>query len=70
MIWIRRTFVIPLALVFLVVFLTGMVVQRINGTLLDADFYTKQLREADVYTFALNDLLTSAIDEARAKDTC
>ncbi|MEE9247965.1 MAG: hypothetical protein V3U79_04625, partial [Dehalococcoidia bacterium] len=69
MIWFRRTLVIPLAIVFLVVFLTGMVVQRINGTLLDADFYAKHLRKADVYTFVLNDLLTSGIDEARAKDT-
>ena len=68
MIWVRRAFVIPFALLFFVVLLGNLLLVRFNDTILNESFYVEQLRKADVYNFVLNDLLASALDEARAKD--
>ncbi|MFQ5873070.1 MAG: hypothetical protein ACE5JL_04625 [Dehalococcoidia bacterium] len=68
MIWFRRILIIPLGLLFFVVLLAALLIFRINGTVFDPEFYAEQFRKADIYHFLLNDLLTSAIDEARSKD--
>ena len=65
MIWIGRLFSIPAGLVFFVLLLLTLVILEINGTFLDPDYYTEELRKADIYEFALSDLLISALDEAR-----
>ncbi len=68
MIWVRRAFVIPFALLFFVVLLGNLLLVRFNDTILNESFYVEQLRKADVYNFVLNDLLASVLDEARAKE--
>ncbi|MFQ5933576.1 MAG: hypothetical protein ACE5KI_02915 [Dehalococcoidia bacterium] len=68
MIWLRRILVIPLGLLFFAVLLAALVILRINGTVFNPDFYADQFRKANIYHFAMNDLLVSALDEARAKD--
>ena len=45
--------------------LVTLVVLQVGGSFLDPDYYPKELRKANVYEFALGDLLTSALDEAR-----
>lgn len=68
MIWVRRFFVIPFALLFFIILLGTLLVIRINGTVLNESFYINQLRKANLYHFVLNDVLTSGLDEIRAKD--
>ncbi len=68
MIWFRRILVLPLGILFLLVFLAAMLIFRLNGTVLAPDFYAEQLRKADIYHFVLNDLLASGIDEVREKE--
>ena len=68
MIWIRRIFVFPMSLLFFIALLASLLVFRLDGTLLNPDFYAAQFRKADIYNFLLNDLLASAIDEVREKE--
>jgi hypothetical protein len=65
MIWIGRIISIPLGLLLLVLLLLTLFTLQVSNTFLKASYYTEQFTEADLYEFALNDLLTSAIDEAR-----
>ncbi|MCX8213000.1 MAG: hypothetical protein OTJ97_00555, partial [SAR202 cluster bacterium] len=65
MIWIGRIISIPLGLLLLVLLLLTLFTLQVSNTFLKASYYTEQFAEADLYEFALNDLLTSAIDEAR-----
>ena len=65
MIWVRRILTVPLGLLLLVLILVTLVVLQVSGSFLDHDYYSAQLREADIYEFALVDVLTSALDEAR-----
>ena len=65
MIWLRRALTIPLWLVLFILLFVTLVVFRINGTFLNPDYYPEQLRNGSIYEFALNDVLTSALDEAR-----
>ena len=68
MIWIGRLLSIPLGLLLLVVLLFTLILLQVNGTFLDPNYYTEELAEANIYEFALNDLLTVALDEAREID--
>ena len=68
MIWVRRILTGPLGLLFFLFLLLTLLVLQINSTFLDPDYYPEQLREANVYEFILNELLASAIDEAREKE--
>ncbi len=65
MIWIRRALVVPLSLVLLVLLVVALVLLQIDDTFLNPDYYPGQLRKANIYEFALLDLATSALDEAR-----
>ena len=65
MIWIRRILTIPFGVVLLALLLLAVVLLQVSDTLLSPKFYRDQLREVDIYRFALNDLATSALDEAR-----
>ncbi len=68
MIWVGRIISIPLGVVFFVLLLVTLVLLQINATFLDPSFYPKELEKADIYRFALVDLLTSAIDEYREQE--
>jgi hypothetical protein len=63
MIWFRRIVAIPLALVFIVLFVSLLVVQRFNSTAGNPDFYVDRLRQADIYNFMYHDILPAALDE-------
>ena len=67
MIWIRRFLIVPLGLVFFVLFVLSLIIFRVNGTFLEPDFYKDQLAKADIYNFILIDLPTSGIEELRSK---
>ena len=64
-IWIGRIISIPLGLLLLVLLLLTLFTVQVSDTFLKPSYYTKQIVEGDLYEFALNDLLTSALDEAR-----
>ena len=68
MIWLGRLITIPVGIVFFVLLLATLLILRVNDTFLDPGYYPEQLREADVYNFALVDLLTVAIDEERERE--
>ena len=68
MIWVGRLISIPLGLVLFALLVVTLVLLRVNDTFLDPGFYPSQLAKADIYDFALNDLLASALDEARELD--
>ena len=69
MIWFRRTLAILLAVLFIPFLLLTLVVLRVNGTLLEPDFYKDELRKADVFTFLYDDVLPVAVDDALSGDT-
>ena len=68
MIWLGRLISLPLGVVFFALLLVTLVLIQVSNTFLDPDFYPSEMRKADVYEFALDELLTTFIDEARAKD--
>ena len=68
MIWLGRVVSIPVGIVFFLLVLVSLVLLQVNSTFLNPDFYTEELRKADIYEFVLADLLTSAIDESREID--
>jgi hypothetical protein len=65
MIWIGRIISVPLGLLLSVLLLLTLFTVQVSNTFLKPSYYTEQFAEADLYEFALNDLLTSALDEAR-----
>lgn len=65
MIWIRRLLIVPVGILFLALLLIAVVAIEVGDTFLEPDFYTKELEKADAYHFLLNDLLTTAIEDAR-----
>ena len=68
MIWLRRALTIPSGLLFFLLLLATLVLLQVNDTFLNPDYYPEELRKASIYEFVLGDLLTSALDEARALD--
>ena len=68
MIWIGRIIAMPLGLLLLALLLLTLFTLQVNDTFLKPSYYTDQLAEAGIYEFALNDLLTSALNEARELD--
>ncbi|HEX77020.1 MAG TPA: hypothetical protein G4O03_01215 [Dehalococcoidia bacterium] len=68
MIWLRRLIALPLALTFIILFILMLVIFRINGTLGNPDFYTDQLRQADIYNFIYDDVLPAALEETELGD--
>jgi hypothetical protein len=65
MIWVRRILTVPFGVVLLVLLLLAVVLLQVSDTFLSPKFYRDRLREVDIYRFALNELATSALDEAR-----
>ena len=65
MIWVRRILTIPLGILLLALLVVAVTALEIDGTFLDPDYYTQELRDADIYEFALVDVTTSALNEGR-----
>ena len=68
MIFARRVFAVQLGGFFFVALVGALLVLRMNGTFLKPEFYPEQFENADVYRFVMTDVLTSALDEARAME--
>ncbi|MYB42912.1 MAG: hypothetical protein F4X76_12175 [Chloroflexi bacterium] len=68
MIWLRRTAAVALGILLLLVLLGTLMLQSVNATLLNPDFYMDQLEDADVYAFVMDNALSSAVDEARDQE--
>ena len=69
MIWLRRAVAVPVVVLLLPVLLFLLLFQAVHSTLLSPDFHASELRKADVYEFALGDLLTVALEEVREIET-
>jgi len=63
MIWVRRILAIPLIIIFVILFISVLVVTQVNGTVGSPGFYNDQMRQADIYNFIYDDLLPTALDE-------
>ncbi len=68
MIWFRRIIAIPLALVFILLFVFLLVAHRINATAGNPDFYIDRLRQADIYNFMYHDIVPAALEEIEIKN--
>lgn len=63
MIQLRRITAILLAVVFVILSPLVLVAFRVNATAANPDFYTEQLRQANIYHFIYNDVLPAAVEE-------
>ena len=66
MIWFRRILMIPLIIIFLVLFIVVLLVTQVNGTVADPGFYNDQMLQADMYNFVYDEVLPAALDEIEA----
>jgi hypothetical protein len=66
MIWLRRILAIPLIIIFVVVFVLGLVLCHLSGTVGSAGFYNGQMRKAHVYTWLYDNLTPVVLDETEA----
>jgi hypothetical protein len=64
MIWLRRILTIPLILIFVIIFISVLLITQLNGTLGSSGFYNDQLRRADTYNWFYDDFMPAALDEA------
>ncbi len=67
--WLRTALALLLCIAVFFALAATLLALRVNSTLLNADFYLAQLREAEAYEFLLVDLTTSALDEVRRLET-
>lgn len=63
MIWLRRVFTVPLILLFVIIFISLLLVTHLSGSLGGSGFYKGQLRQADIYNWLYDDLMPVALDE-------
>jgi hypothetical protein len=69
MIWVRRLAAVLLGLIFVLFAIAFTMVSRANATVLNEDFYVRQLDKADVYNFIYDDALPAALAEADTRST-
>ena len=67
-IWIRRAAAVLLGIAFAIVLGVALVAQAVTGTFLRPGFYTEQLEQAGAYRFAMADLPTALLEDARSLD--
>ena len=60
-----RLAIIPLGIVFMAVLFVALAFLRLDGGLLNPDYYPSLLEKTDVYRFVTVDVLSSALDETR-----
>jgi hypothetical protein len=65
-IWVRRALTVPLGLLLFVLVLVALILLQVGDSFIKPSYYAEELDEANLYEFVLVDLLTSALDEARA----
>ncbi|MFC1915590.1 hypothetical protein ACFLW4_02730 [Chloroflexota bacterium] len=63
MIWLRRSSVLPLALLFIILSIPVLVIFRVNDTLGNPDFYNDQLHQAEIYDFIYDEAMPVALEE-------
>ncbi|MCH7705697.1 MAG: hypothetical protein IIB33_01455, partial [Chloroflexi bacterium] len=63
MIWLRRFLAVNLSILFLPIFVAALLLLRVNDTVLSADFYIEQVRQADVFNFLYDEAIPSAVDD-------
>jgi hypothetical protein len=63
MIWLRRFLAVNLSILFLPIFVAALLLLRVNGTVLSADFYVDQVRQADIFNFLYDEAIPSAVDD-------
>lgn len=63
MIWLRRSLAVLLALVFVALYIPVLAVFRVNSTAFNSRFYVDRLHEADVYNYAYDTVLPSALHD-------
>ncbi|MBI4338905.1 MAG: hypothetical protein HY680_03030 [Chloroflexi bacterium] len=63
MIILRRILAVLLAILFIPLFLVALIVFQANSTVFSASFYVAQLRKADPFNFAYDQLLPAAFEE-------
>jgi hypothetical protein len=64
MLILRRLVAVLLALALLLLLLPVLIAFRVDATLPQADFYVEELRKADIYAFADEEVLPAAVHEA------
>lgn len=64
LITLRRSLAIVLIPLFLVLFVATLLVFRVNGTLLDADFYTSTLNKLDAFNFLYDEAIPAVLEES------
>ena len=67
LIFIRRFFALLLIPLFFVLFLGTLLTFRVNGTLLEASYYTDTLTDLDAYNFLYDTGIPEAVEEAQAR---
>ena len=68
MIILRRILAVLLAIFFVPFFLVAIVIAQVNSTVLSSKFYVSQLRDADLFNWAYDEVAPAAFDEWAAKD--
>lgn len=66
MIIVRRAIASFLAVLFIPLFLVALAIFQLNNTVLSADFYVDQLRKADVFNFAYDEVLPAVVEQTDA----
>jgi hypothetical protein len=69
MMWFRRLLTIPLIILFVILFITVLLITQINGTFSNPEFYNEQLQKADVYNFVYDKLVPAALDEVNTESS-
>jgi hypothetical protein len=69
MMWLRRILAVVLAVIFIVAFISTLLVSRVNATVGNPGFYTGQLQQADVYNYLYDKVLPSAVSPTNLKSS-
>src|SRR3972149_12059917 len=69
LIWLRRTLAILLLILSLMLFAGALLISDLNATAANPDFYTDQLRRADIYNFVYDKAIPAALDEVEADES-
>ncbi len=64
MIWLRRSFTLPLILFFFVLIITAVTVTAVNNSAADPDFYNDLMSDADMYDYVYDSILPAALADA------
>jgi hypothetical protein len=63
MIWLRRSFTLPLILIFFVLLVAAVTVTAVNNTAANPEFYNDQMVKADMYNYVYDSVLPAVLEE-------